>query len=358
MTITKKNGEIITEEAQFHKAKNNYYDGITLKRNEDSNDLYINANEISSVVINGKNYLTKNIDNSAFLFETLIEGKLSLYQSNEYNYFLEKESIDIRQIPFNTVGLKNNKRYFKYGNIILFVTNCLAAKETAFNRNHNIDIKLLKEIVATYNSCDLSNDTVFTENELISMQTFDDKIRFGVSAGFSSLIADYSNLGFNNEANHNSAIFGVKLLVYPNKEKNTVFFNLDASYLLGKEQNLSNVLINKTSYIPIQIGINYAFNNISDTFKPYLGANGIYIINQSKLTILSSNSFSEDLTVNNTVGYNFKIGSEIKLLNSDFNFELLYQPKLKFSSDSSSISQNINRNYTVSGVQVMLTYLF
>jgi hypothetical protein len=106
------------------------------------------------------------------------------------------------------------------------------------------------------------------------------------------------------------------------------------------------------------IGVNYQYKSNNKTFTPFVGINGGLIINNASNVINDLPAYNLVYDANNLITYNFSVGSFINMFNQKIEAAFIYQPKMKFDVDSSSIAGDIKQSYDVSGMQFKLTYCF
>lgn len=337
-----------------------YIVGLKTKTDTNENGVYT-LNDVVSVRENNVNYKTKQYKNSLYLLEDIILGSLSLYKSGGH-YFLDNEEYGLREIPKVVIDEKTLNR-FDYATLTLYVNKCKEAQELAYNKNQSISISALKDIVETFNTCSLSEDTQFAENIIELANAPSEFIELAVNVGYSFVNAEFDDLSPDVSNKYGTPVIGVQVYMNTNILNKRLGFIASVDYSLPKEFNSAsnNIFLNtKTAYLSAMIGARYTFNNIDKTFSPYLGANGGFLFNSSSITkqenIVGSPIYDYDTT--NELNYNFCVGTYIHFGNQKLDFNLMYQPELTLDLEySDNLSSQINF-YSISGFQLKVSYLF
>jgi len=337
-----------------------YIIGVKTKTDDNDKKTYT-LNDVVSVRRNGVNFNTKQYKKNTYLFEDVIIGTLSLYRSGEH-YFLDNEEYSLREIPKVVIDEKTLNR-FEYSTLTLFVNKCKEAQELAYNKNQSISISALKEIVETYNTCSLSDDTQFADNIITLANAPDEFIEIAINAGYSFLNSDFDDLSPGVSNSYGTPIIGVQVYMNTNMLNKRLGFVASVDYSLPKKFNSTsnNVFLNtKTAYLSAMIGTRYTFNNVNKTFSPYIGFNGGFLFNSSSVTaqrnIVGSPIFDFDTT--NELNYNFCVGTYIYFGKQKLDFNILYQPEIDLGLEyTENLSSQISF-YTVTGFQLKVSYIF
>ena len=140
----------------------------------------INASIIDKVIIGTQVYVVKNVEDDTYLFQEISKGTLSLYKG-ESNYYLENEKHGLREIPEkNGTGTQT----FNSGTVSLYINNCNAAVNELSKKAKNLTFQYLKQIVNTYNSCDLQEEIQISDKVIEESLRKDGELQFGLTAGF------------------------------------------------------------------------------------------------------------------------------------------------------------------------------
>ena len=337
-----------------------YIIGVKTKTDDNDKKTYT-LNEVISVRKNDINFKTKQYKKSTFLFEDVIIGSLSLYKSGDH-YFLHNEEHGLREIPKVVIDEKTLNR-FEYSTLTLFVNKCKEAQEIAYNKNQSISISALKEIVESYNTCSLSEDTQFAENVITLANAPDEFLEIAINVGYSFLNADFDNVSPGVTNSYGTPVIGAQVYMNTNMLNKSLGFVASVDYSLPKKFNSfsNNIILNtKTAYLSALIGTRYTFNNISETFSPYLGFNGGFLFNTSSVTaqrnIVGSPIFDFDTT--NELNYNFCVGTYIYFGKQKLDFNILYQPEIDLGLEYIENLSSITNYYKLSGFQLKVSYVF
>lgn len=350
---------------QFHRISfeynaEDYIIGVKTKTDDNNKKAYT-LNEVVSVRKNDINFKTKQYKKSTYLFEDVIIGSLSLYKSGDH-YFLENEEHGLREIPKVVIDEKTLNR-FEYSTLTLFVNKCKEAQEVAYNKNQSISVSALKEIVGTYNACSLSDDTQFAENVITIANASDEFIEIAINVGYSFLNSDFDNVSPGVSNSYGTVVIGAQVYMNTNILNKRLGFVASVDYSLPKKFNSfsNNIIVNtKTAYLSALIGTRYTFNNINETFSPYLGFNGGFIFNSSSVTaqrnIVGSPILNYDTT--NELNFNFCAGTYIFFGKQKLDFNILYQPEIDLGLEYSDSLRSQISFYTMSGFQLKVSYVF
>ncbi|MCX7550039.1 hypothetical protein [Xanthomarina sp. F2636L] len=361
-TITFKDGS----KKQFDKVSFEYNTedfivGLKTKTaNNDKTD--ISLNDVVSLRKNNVNYKTRQYKKSLYLLEEVSKSTLSLYKSGK-NYFLENEEYGLKEIPRVVIDEKTLNR-FDYATLSVFVNKCQEAQELAYNKNQSISISVLKDVVETFNTCNLSEDTQFATNIIELANAPSEIIEIGVNIGYSFLNTTFDDLSPGVSNNYGTPVIGAQVYFNTNMLEKRLGFIILVDYSLPKKFNSSENLIHlksELSYITGMIGTRYTFNNISKTFSPYIGFNGGFIFNSMSSVSVQDAVFGAQLInfdSTNKLAYNLGIGSYIHFGKQKIDFNLTYQPENKFEVVSTDNLSRIEGYYKMSGFQLKATYVF
>lgn len=361
-TITFKDGS----KKQFKKTSFNYDSesfiiGIDARTDKDVKTTY-NMADISSFKNNDTKYITKKYEENTYLFEEVIIGALSVYKSGTH-YFLENEEYGFREI----LRVVNNEKIlnkFEYATLSVYVNKCKEAQEQAYSKNQMISFGVLQSIVNTYNSCNLNEDVQFATNVTKLANAPKEIIEIGVNLGYNFLNTSFDNLSPGVENNYGTPVIGAQVYFNTNMLKNNIGFVLLVDYSFPKEFNSnenSTYLKTELSYLTTMIGIRYTFNNISQTFSPYLGFNGGFIFNSMSSVSQQENIYGSQLFIyesTNKLGSSFGAGTYIHFGKQKIDFNVTYQPEIKFQLINSQILKSLDTYYKASGFQIKATYVF
>lgn len=349
------------DKVKFENNVEDYISGVEVK-NADGNKTIYQLTEIVSVKENTTNYVTKQYKKNLYLLEEVITGSLSIYKSGTH-YFLENEENGLREIPKIVIDKKVLNR-FEYATLSIFVNKCKAAQEKAYNKNNSISISVLKSVVNTYNSCNLSEDIQFAENVITLANAPSEFIEVGINVGYGFLNTKFDDLSPGVSNQYGTPVIGAQVYFNTNMLEKRLGFLILVDYSLPKEFNSNDNSINlksKLSYIQTMVGTRYTFNNINKTFSPYLGFNNGFIFNSmsevsAQAAVFGAQKINFEST--NKLALNFNVGTYIHLGNQKIDFNIMYQPENEFNLDSSDNLSRIESNYKMSGFQLKATYVF
>jgi len=353
--ITKTDGTTLNTLGKFEFNQKNLINGLLIKTDKNVDATSFDIKELDNLILEDSKYVTKSFNRQNFIFEEIIKGELSMYKSQD-GYYLIKDELEVREIPFkdyNTVGKTLN-----FGIISVFINNCLSVQEYAYNRFDAITAATLEKIVTDYNNCSTSENITIPAQAISDSKIESDKIGFGVSVGYALLNTNFDNFVANADNNISTPTVGVKLYVNTSALNNGLFFDLKVDYFFGKEQQITDRISNKTQYVSTLIGVNYQYISENKTFTPFVGAHGGLILNGASNVINDLPAYNLNYEANNLISYNFTIGSFINVFNQKIEAAFIYQPKMKFDMDNSSIAGDLKQSYDVSGMQFKLTYCF
>ena len=331
---------------------------ITNIRFENSNQ-NSSLQNISKVIINEKQYLVKEYNSKKLLFLQILKGKISLYKDKK-EYYIENNKYGLKKIKEKELV---NIPVFKLGEISIFINNCKLAINELDKKATNLTLKNLKNIINIYNTCDLSTELQISDSAINQSMLPEEKVKFGISVGISTLDTDYNKLLAIKTSKLNVVSFGAKIYFLPNMLDKKINFNISVDYFLENTQNASNPdynLYSKIQFLKTMVGVNYMFNNINQTFKPYIGISGGMYFNSNTTVQLVSKSVDPSIKyrANNNLAYNLNIGTIINILNQEVDFIIEYQPSLDFTLFSkSNITTNYN-SFEIEGLNFKISYMF
>ena len=321
----------------------------------------INASDIDKVILGSEVFVVKNVDDKNYLFQEIEKGILSLYKG-ESNYYLENEKHGLREVPERDI---TGSKIFKSGTVSLFINNCKSAVNLLSNKASSLTVQNLKEIVKTYNSCDLQSDIQISDKVIEESLRKDGKLQFGLTAGFLHLNTNYSNVIDVDETSIGLFTVGAKLYFRTNwLKKNSIDFNFSVDYALNAEQQIASdlyTLQSKTSFVNAMFGVNYALSDLNSIFKPYFGISaGLLFDSGSEVNLIANSSGNPSLYYDgkSQIAYNLNVGTTIEAFNQEFDFLIAYQPKLKMPIESSTELVSLDAKYEISGLNFRLTYMF
>lgn len=353
--ITKTDGTTLNALGKFEFNQKSLISGLFIKSDKNVDATSFDIKELDYLMLEDIKYVIKSFNRQNFIFEEIIKGELSMYKSKD-DYYLIKDELEVREIPFksyNTVGKTLN-----FGIISVYINNCLTVQEYAYNRFDAITAAILEKIVTDYNNCSTTENITIPAQAISDSKIESDRIGFGVSIGYALLNTNFENFVPNADGNISTPTVGAKLYVYTSALNDGLFFNLSFDYFFGKEQQLTNRISNRTQYVSALIGVNYQYKSGNETFTPFVGVHGGFILNGGSNIINKIPDYTVNYDANSLITYNFTVGSFINVFNQKIEAAFIYQPKMKFEMDNSSIATDIKQSYDVSGMQFKLTYCF
>ncbi len=349
-----------SDQTQIQVKGNFEYENDFIKAVRSENKTFKSEN-IDKVVSGTNVYVIKNIEGKNYLFQEIVNGTLSLYKGKS-NYYLENEKHGLREIPERDI---TGSKIFNSGTVSLFINNCKSAVNLLSNKASSLTIQNLKEVVKTYNSCNLQEDIQIADKVIEESLRPDGKLQFGLTAGFLHLNTDYSNVLDVDETSIGLITVGAKLYFRTNwLKKNRVDFNFSVDYALGVEQQIESDLYNlqsKTSFVNTMFGVNYVLSDLNSIFKPYFGVSAGFLFDAgSEVNLIANSSGNPSLYYDgkSQIAYNLNVGTTIEAFNQEFDFLIAYQPKLKMPIESSTELVSLDAKYEISGLNFRLTYVF
>lgn len=349
------------DKVSFEYSIDDYIIGFEAKTDTNKKIKY-NLTDIISLKDNSSSYIVKQVNKDSYLVEELIIGSLSLYKSGDH-YFLENEEYGFREITKAEIDGTTLNSY-NYSTLSVYINKCKKAQEEAYNKNTSIIPSVIKSIVETYNSCDLSEDTQFAENVIKQANAPYETIEIGVNIGYSFLNASFDELSPDVSNNFGVPVIGAQVYFNTNILEKALGFLIIVDYSFPSEFNASDnniYLKSKLSYINAMIGTRYTFNNINKTFSPYLGFNAGFIFNSMSNITVQENIFGAqflDFNSTNKLAYNVGIGTYIHFGKQKIDFNITYQPENTFELLSTDSLSKFESSYKVSGFQLKATYVF
>lgn len=321
----------------------------------------IKSENIEKIILGSQVYIVKNIEDNTYLFQELLKGTLSLYKGKSH-YYLENEKHGLREVPEREIS---GTKIFNSGTISLFINNCKSAVNLLSGEAASLTVQSLKQIVETYNSCDLQEEIQISDKIIEESLRADGKLKFGLTAGFLHLNTDYGNLLNVDETSIGLFTVGAKLYFHTNwLNKQRIDFNFSIDYALSAEQQIENdlyTLQSKTSFVNAMFGVNYVLSDLNSIFKPYFGISAGLLFNAGSEVNLNTNingipSLYYD--GGSQIAYNLNVGAVIEIFNQEIDFLITYQPKLKMPLVAGSDLIDLDTHYEISGVNFRLTYMF
>ena len=321
----------------------------------------INASDIDKVILGSEVFVVKNVDDKNYLFQEIEKGILSLYKG-ESNYYLENEKHGLREVPERDI---TGSKIFNSGTVSLFINNCKSAVNLLSNKASSLTVQNLKEIVKTYNSCDLQSDIQISDKVIEESLRKDGKLQFGLTAGFLHLNTNYSNVIDVDETSIGLFTVGAKLYFRTNwLKKNSIDFNFSVDYALNAEQQIASdlyTLQSKTSFVNAMFGVNYVLSDLNSIFKPYFGISAGFLFDAGSEVNLKANSSANPSLYyegKSQIAYNLNVGTMIEIFNQEIDFLIAYQPKLNMPIEASTELISLDAHYEISGLNFRLTYIF
>lgn len=349
-----------SDQTQIQVKGNFVYENDYIKAIQSDNKT-INASNINKVILGSDVFVVKNVEDKNYLFQEIEKGTLSLYKGKS-NYYLENDKHGLREVPERDVY--GSKR-FNSGTVSLFINNCKSAVNLLSNKASSLTVQNLKEIVKSYNSCDLQSEMQISDKVIEESLRKEGKLQFGLTAGFLHLNTDYSNVLDVDETNIGLFTVGAKLYFHTNwLKKNRIDFNFSVDYALSAEQQIESNLFtlqSKTSYVNAMFGANYVLSDLNSMFKPYFGVSaGLLFDAGSEVNLIANSSASPSLYYEgiSQITYNLNVGTVIEVFNKEIDFLIAYQPKLNMPIEAGTELISLDAHYEISGLNFRLTYMF
>ena len=320
----------------------------------------INASNINKVILDSDVFVVKNVYDRNYLFQEIEKGILSLYKGKS-NYYLENEKNGLRKIPEIS---STNSHVFKSGTVSLYINNCNAAVNQLSKRASNLGLRYLKQIIATYNSCDLQENIQIADKVIEESLRKDDVVQFGLTAGYLYLNTDYGNILNVDVTSIGLITIGAKLYLSTSwLEKNRIDFNFSVDYAFSAEQEIAGDLYrlqSETSFVNAMFGVNYVLSDLNSMFKPYFGVSAGLLLDAGSEVLLSSYTQSPSLSYGggSHIAYNLNVGTVIEVFNQELDFLIAYQPKLEIPLGANSGFGIPDEHYEISSLNFRLTYMF
>ena len=316
---------------------------------------------IEKVIVDKEVYVSIRIKSKKYLFQQIITGNLSLYKGKD-KYYLKNDKHGLREIPTKRLG---SSKVFNSGTVSLYINYCKEAVDELSVRAGNLSLQYLKNIVKTYNSCDLQSEVQISDKTLEESFRKEGKIKFGVTAGFLHLKTEFGQVLGVDATNIGLFTVGAKLYFHTNwLRKNRIDFNFSADYAMGGTQQIRGdlyTLQSKTSFINTMFGVNYTLSDLKGFFKPYLVSAGM-LIDAGSFANLIPNTVGTvpELSYggNSQIAYNLNVGTLLTVFNQEFDFLVAFQPKLNMPLDNKNTLLFKEGSYSISGLNFRLTYLF
>ena len=349
------------EKVKFENNAEDYIIGVEVKNADDNKTIY-HLTDIVSVKENTTKHVTKQYKKNLYLLEEVIVGSLSLYKSGAH-YFLENDENGLREISKVIIDQTTLNRY-DYATLSIFVNKCKAAQEKAYNKNNSISISVLKSVVNTYNSCNLSEDIQFAENVITLANAPSEFIEVGINVGYGFLNTKFDDLSPGVSNQYGTPVIGAQVYFNTNILEKRLSFLFLVDYSLPKEFKSNDNKINlktKLSYVHAMLGTRYTFNNINKAFSPYVGLNGGLILsNMSDITFQPAIYGAQKIGYKSKykLSFNLNAGTYIHLGNKKIDFNIMYQPENEIQIISNDNLTTIENNYKLSGFQLKATYVF
>ncbi|MGY0392870.1 hypothetical protein ACW5R3_09980 [Bizionia sp. KMM 8389] len=355
MELNKADGTTKTALGKLEYNSNNYIIGVTTQSEVDGSTTTEDVRNINYVILDDVKYTIQAYNRQNIFFEELISGDLTLYKGGN-DYFLIKDEFEVRKVPYKDYNTIDNT--LDYGIISVYINKCQSTQDMAYANKDMITPSVLEQLVLSYNDCNKSENIIIPKQAVEDSKVQSDKIAFGISLGYAFMTTDFEKFVSNSSTGINTPSVGAKLYVFTNPNDSGIFFDLAFDYFFPKDQQVSDIIFNETGYYSALVGINYMFRLENKTFSPFIGAKGGLIVNNMSSVTDKQPSHDLNYDANSLLSYNFTVGSFINVFNQNIEAAFIYQPKMKFEVDNSSVSAQNNQSYDVSSLQFKLTYCF
>ena len=319
-------------------------------------------NNIKSIYTKeGENYIVKKYKDNFYAFKSEISGDLSLY-SNKSDYYFENEENGFKEIPYKKRG-DYKFGVFNVGQIIVFVNKCKTLQNFLDENSNSITVKKLKLIVKKYNSCNIESDIQISDQAIERANYSTEIITYGISIGNSFFNSNFNGISVDVDKKISSLNFGGVLYFRPRFLDEKFMYNFSCNYISKSKSKFTTESYNvevEQSYLSTQLGINYLFFKKNKKANPYIGISGGFNFNIDTSVLLKSTTFgapAKSFGGDSVLIYNLNAGCLINVLNQDFDINLSYLPKSKFTLKSQSLDQNY-AHYHLNGVGLKITYIF
>ena len=340
--------------------EDNLVSGISIK-NANGKRSFLKLGDVNKIKVDKKTVVPKVYKSNTYLFFEILKGKLSLYKDKN-NYYLEDSINGLKQIPTKENARKN---IFKPGFVSVFINKCNSAVNKLQNKAAYLSLNSLKDIISTYNTCNLSSEIQFSNAVILESLKPNEKVNFGVSTGLLNLNNNYQNIVAINNNNLTLFSVGAKFYFITNLlKKNNLNFTIQADYFFEGQQNFENTdvtFFSQTQFFKISLAANYKFTSLKSNIIPYAGfAGNMFFNSASQVTLLSkpSNNIILNNTLNNILNYSLHVGAIVKVLGQKFDILLAYQPTTNTTFLNTSFSDSSRNSYDFSSLNFNLTYIF
>ena len=283
-----RNGYIITQnhDSIFGKINNrNYYDNsqfCDIKVNSsDSLIRYYPHNLFGYRFIDGKYYITKEINSQKVFMEYLIKGKLDIYfyqnEKGVNKYYVSKDSLPLSELKYSSEVkdvngiqmLSESKPFIQV--LTYYTSDCPSLREDIpklSKPDHRNLIKLSKE----YQSL-----TCKDEECIVYEKTLKNKIKLGFYAG--------SNITFGNLPNTNYTSWGFNLLFQQSERRERIYLGLgffNEGKIVDDPDTFFHTPMSKSGKnyrIPLSINYIHPKSGFSPTFSYQLNLNRLTLQN-------------------------------------------------------------------------------
>ncbi len=314
---------------------------------------------ISEVVVKNKRYYVREVNDVKTLLTTIKEGNVSIYKGRS-DYYINNEEYGTRKLRKDN---SSSQGAFMPQMLYTYISKCQAAVNKLYSYSDIITLKKLHTIVDMNNSCDLQDEAQIADIVYENLDKPSDTFDFGVTLGVSNYTADFSSF-LDEKDTHTSFTYGAKLILRPNFANQSINFTTSIDYIKTTfyDEFASKGFSMESSVLSTMFGVNYQFNNIHDSFQPYIGINAGFLWN------LSSDAFLRSTTVVGSpstafeseieLGYNFNIGTYFEVFKQKFDFSIVYQPTLEMDLEEKLEIVENHETYDLSGFSLRITYLF
>jgi len=364
-----------TELTGYIKIKNNLITEenayIIYKNDNKKIETIIKADLVKSIYYTNKNLVVKKIINkkkTTYKFLEIVKtGDITIYKL-QGRYYLESDENGLRDISI--MGYNHQiERYYAKGIITKYVSKCKEAHNMVY-KDELINLFDLRKIIDSYNSCKNYQSENSPSEAAIRLSESNDTGNLMIGFGSSYNMTDYTKLlriseyGLKN--NSISYYISSSIVLTPDFLKKLGFIKFNGKYVTQAWSNLVNdgqtvQIKEKIEYVGLGTGFNIYLIK-SETIKPYIGLNGEFLINYSKIVISDSsplaNLYSKEHYTNFLYGLN--LGANINLKNSEFNLNIEYSPgyktQVKSPGSISGLSETDNQTVKTKYINFSLSY--
>ena len=320
-----------------------------------------NLINVNKVRVDDVLYTVKNYKGKPSLFEPIVIGNLSLFKGKQM-YYLENDDYEVREFPKKVVdGLELNR--FEFSTLSVFINKCKAAQNEAYLNVNKLTLKQVKDIIAIYNNCNLSDDVQIADEVVEEVNKPNEFLELGISVGYNFMKSSFEDISPGVSNSFGTPVVGAQVYFNSNLIKKQLGFIASVDYLFGNKFSTfanSTYIDSKASYIEVAAGTRFTFKNISSTIQPYLGASGrtVFVLNSYLYT--QGNQIGDPLMkykTENGFGLSASAGFYLNLGKHKIDVALSYLPEVDFKVSSHSLVTEKTSQYTLSGFQIKATYI-